>query len=329
MTDLFAVCSRLDARAVTDAIPPSVRRGLEPAPAPRRDGTDVVVELGPWTPRAAARHLVPSLALVTPRPPCVRFEISARRDGTWSPWVATVVLGGDGFATLPARADGLTADIDEVHATPPLEAVRLRVRVGGAEADAMLEAPWLVTLSAWDGAAVPAAQTVGAVTLAVPARTQMVEPEAVRLSICSPTSVAMALEFLGCAVPTLALAAEIFHAPTDRYGVWPAAVRAAAAHGLPGYLLRFPDWDAVAWCLGRGLPIVASVRYAAGELANAAIPDTTGHLIVITGLEGDDVLVNDPAAPSEAEVPRRYRCDELTRVWLERAGVGYVFFSPV
>ena len=139
-------------------------------------------------------------------------------------------------------------------------------------------------------------------------------------------------EFINTSSPTLAtelIAPDaVFHAPTDRYGVWPAAVRAAAAHGVPGYLLRFPDWKAAAWCLDRGLPIVASVRFSPGELTNAPIPETTGHLVVITGLHDDDVLVNDPAAPSAESVPCRYRRDEFSRVWLERSGVGYVFFPP-
>jgi hypothetical protein len=192
----------------------------------------------------------------------------------------------------------------------------------------MFHAPWLLTLSAWDGALGDLSLTTPTVSLAVPARTQMTEAEDVRLRICSPTSVGMVLEYLGCAVPTPVLSEAIFHAPTDRYGVWPAAVRAAATYGMLGYLLRFPDWSTVAWCLGRGLPIVASVRYAAGELAHAAIPETTGHLIVITGLDGEEVLVNDPAAPTRAEVPRRYRRSDLTRAWLERSGIGYVFLRP-
>src|SRR6266851_2144941 len=242
MTDLFAVSSALDARAVTDAIPPSVRRDVEAAPTPHRNDEDVILELGPWTPRVPARHLLPSFALLTARPPSVRFELAARRSGAWSPWIATTTLGDHAFAPLPTSIDGFTTDIDEVHATAALETVRLRVRVGGRGADAVFAAPWLVTLSASDGAVGGAGAAAPPVRLAVPARTQMTEPDTVRLRLCSPTSVGMALEYLGCAVPTPVLADEIFHALTDRYGVWPAAVRTAGAHGLPGYLLRFPDW---------------------------------------------------------------------------------------
>jgi hypothetical protein len=326
VTDLFVAASHLDAHRVADAIPASVRRELTPAPVPKREGRDLVLELGPWAPRTPSRHLVPALALLTARAPSVRFELSGRRAGAWSPWIATATLGTQAFAAMPAGVDGFSADIDEVCATPPVDAVRLRVRVSGS--DAMLEAPWLVTLSAWDGVLGDLSATGAVVSLDVPARTQMTEAEDIRLRICSPTSVAMALEHLGCVVPTSVLADAVFHAPTDRYGVWPAAIRAAARHGVPGYLLRFSDWESVAWCLGRGLPIVASVRYTAGELSGAAIPETTGHLIVITGLEGDEVFVNDPAAPTPAEVRRRYRREELSHIWLERTGIGYVFLRP-
>jgi hypothetical protein len=76
------------------------------------------------------------------------------------------------------------------------------------------------------------------------------------------------------------------------------------------------------------MPIVASVRYTAGELSGAPLGETTGHLVVVTGCDGAHVLVNDPVAPTAADVPRRYRLDEIQRVWLDRAGVGYVLFRP-
>jgi len=120
----------------------------------------------------------------------------------------------------------------------------------------------------------------------------------------------------------------MFHPATDLYGVWPAAILAAGRQGVAGYLLRFPDWTAARWCLARGLPLIASVRYGAGELTGAAVAETPGHLVVLTGWERDEVLVNDPAAPLAGGVARRYRREELTRIWLERSGVAYVLAPP-
>jgi hypothetical protein len=49
---------------------------------------------------------------------------------------------------------------------------------------------------------------------------------------------------------------------------------------------------------------------------------------VLTGYEGEWVLVNDPAAAGEDAVSRRYLRSQLEEVWLRRAGMGYVFFPP-
>lgn len=329
-TTLRAVSSRWPAEALEGVIPPACRGGVDPAAAPHVQGDRATIELPVWRLRPPARQLLPTFSVLTAREYSFRFEMSVLAGGAWSPWVAAASLGPLPFAPLGGSTDAVTADIDVFLAPRPVKAVRLQLRLAAPDPRAVLEAPWFVALSASDGepaAAGPWAPPAG-VNLAVPPFSQMTMPSDVRMRICSPVSVAMVLGYFGRQVDAEALAAEMYHPGVDRYGVWPAAVMAAGRRGLGGYLLRFPDWESAAWCLRRGIPIVASVRYGPGELAGAAIAETAGHLVVLTGYEDDDVLVNDPAAPGPAAVARRYRRQELGRVWLERAGVGYVLFAP-
>jgi len=329
ITELFVALSGIDVAAVMGAIPPPCRTAPCSFSVVNIDESEALIELPPCRPRVAVRHLLPSLSVLTDRPYSARFELSTRSDRTWSSWVATTTLGSAAFGALPAAAGGLTCDVDVYTTTAPVEEMTLCVRVAAADLRAVLDAPWMATLSVSDVG--PLASPDAArepLRLTVPARSQMQAPSEIAARICSPTSVAMVLEYWSRPEDTASLAAEMFNAATDCYGVWPSAIQAAGRRGVAGYLLRFPDWSAATWCLARGLPIIASVRYAAGELGGAAITETSGHLVVITGHEGDDVLVNDPAAPTAASVRRRYRIEELRRAWLERSGVGYVLFRP-
>jgi peptidase C39-like protein len=352
MTELFVVASRLGAEIVAGAVPPSCRRGVDAIPEPRIDGADCVVE-AEWSPRCRARHFVPSVSILAARSIGFRTELAVETDGAWTPWVAATSIGPSVFPPMPAVARPLSCDIDVFVSSAPAARVRLRVRLRRDDAASLMDLPWLAALSVSDlgstetpperapsppivdaaaiddgPSAALAARVADRVALDVPSASQMVEAELIRHRICSPTSVAMVLGRWGLTVAPAALAGEVFHAERDVYGIWPAAIAAAARRGIAGYLLRFPDWESAAWCLANGLPIVASVRYTRGELAGAAITETDGHLLVLTGYEGDDVLVNDPAAPSNATVARRHRRDEIERVWLGRSGVGYVFFPP-
>ena len=311
------------------AVPPACRRGIGPAPVPRLDGNDTLLEFPEWRSRRPAARLIPALSVLDGEPPAFRFELSAHVAGTWTPWVGAATLGGARFAPRPSAAETLTAEIDEFVSARPAEAVRLRLRLNAAGAATLARAPWLVSVSAWDGASEAPDRDGGAsARVTVPPRTQMEEDPAIRLRICSPTSLAMVLEHHGRRVATAALAAEVFHAGLALYGVWPAAIRAAGRYGVTGYVLHFAGWQAAAWCLSAGLPVIASVRYAAGALTGAAIPETSGHLLVLTGSDGRRVFVNDPAAPSTEAVPRSYSLAEFLPAWLDRGGVGYVLFRP-
>jgi hypothetical protein len=175
----------------------------------------------------------------------------------------------------------------------------------------------MMALSASDLApAPPESDDGGALRLRVPARSQMGEAPDIRDRICSPACVAMVLEFWGHGASVSDVAAEVFHDGLGRYGVWPAAIHAAARRGVAGYLLRFPDWGSAAWCLARGMPVIASIRFEAA-ISGPRSPATDGHgSSSLT--DGDHVLVNDPAAPSPL-----VRCPVATGARIRRAaGAG-------
>jgi hypothetical protein len=325
---LWGVTSGISAARLAETIPPVCRRVVEPVTpsAVHVSGDEALVVSADW-PAAGATHFVPAFSALTPEPCSVRFELSARVAGEWSPWIASVGLGPAPFQSVHAEGP-ISVDVDVFRSATPVEAVRLRLRVRAPDPTAVLAAPWALTLSA-TGPSAPRESTSAPAPparLSVPPLSQMEADPALGHRICSPTCVAMVLAHWRRPANVAALAGEMFHPATDLYGVWPAAILVAARRGIAGYLLRFPDWAAAAWCLAQGLPVIASVRYASGELTGAAAPATPGHLLVLTGYEDGVALVNDPAAPNAAGVARRYAIDELRRVWLERAGVGYVLF---
>jgi peptidase C39-like protein len=326
-TDLFVWASSWPEESLARVVPPSCYRGVGAAPRPRRDGDSVVVELPECRPLRPAHRLIPALSALGRGVPPFRFEVSVFAAGAWSAWVAGATIGPGRLPAVATATDSFAAQIDEFVASDPAERVRMVLRVGAGLGDA-LAPPWFVSLSAWSPAAPEETLPGRSARLDVPALSQMEEEAAIRSRICSPTCVAMVLAYYGAHVSVAELAREIFHRDLDIYGVWPAAIRAAGRRGIAGYLLRFPDWSAAEWCLAQGMPIIASVRYGVGELTDAAVSQTPGHLLVLTGRDAGDVFVNDPAAPTASGVSRRYRLDQLRRIWLERGGVGYVLFRP-
>jgi hypothetical protein len=288
----------------------------------------VVLELPPLAPREPATRIIPSLSALSEHDYSFRFEARVSGDGGWT---ALSPVGPHGFAPSgedDAPDDRLSADIDVLTARPGVDEVRLRITLHAPDLDAVIRAPILITASLSSERLAPHTEVTGLARLDVPAHSQMEAPEQIRRRICSPTCVAMVLAYWNRPVALATLAGDMLDTRHDLYGVWPAAIRAAARHGVAGYLLRFPSWETAAWCLERGLPVIASVRYAAGELRGAAIEATAGHLLVLTGYDGETVFANDPAAPTADAVPRRYALTDLRRVWLERSGVGYVLFAP-
>jgi len=149
---------------------------------------------------------------------------------------------------------------------------------------------------------------------------QMTAEEPLRRSICSPTSVAML-------VPG-ATRDEVLAWTRDRatgmHGSWSLAARAAALKGAVAAVELHSDWEAAQAVLRAGLPFAASIRFAPGTLQGAPLNGTSGHLVVVHGIDGRTVLVHDPAADCDDTVPRRYDMTEFTNAWLANRGASYI-----
>jgi hypothetical protein len=165
------------------------------------------------------------------------------------------------------------------------------------------------------------------VALPVPARSQLVEREEIAHEICSPTSVSMVLQFYGIDRPTEEVAQGVYDHGAEIYGNWPFNTAYAARHGLQAVVRHFGTLGEVERELHKGHPVIISVAFEPGELPEAPIPRTNGHLIVVTGVDAaGDFLVNDPAAhPHKGQaISRTYGRENLRRVFLGHGGVGYV-----
>lgn len=160
---------------------------------------------------------------------------------------------------------------------------------------------------------------------------------------CAPTSVAMVRAHFGHRPDAAALDAfgdpdpEVPHAATGAFdhayggtGNWAFGAAFAAVPGdersapLEAYIQRLDDLTHARAFLDAGIPLVASIAFARGELPGADYA-TGGHLLVIRGFdERGDVLVADPAAPSNERVLKTYPRAPFERLW-QRASRGVVY----
>jgi len=75
---------------------------------------------------------------------------------------------------------------------------------------------------------------------------------------------------------------------------------------------------------------VISAAWKAGELVNAPIASSSGHLLIVAGFdESGHVIVADPRAEREDEVRRIYDAAQLERAWQHSSdGMAYLIYPP-
>jgi hypothetical protein len=261
----------------------------------------------------------------------VLLEVSVQGDGPWSPWLHLADWGDVEQAGPTTRYyERGTVQVDILHLEESMHRARYRIRAFGVQSGdpVVVHRTTLTFTSTRDldmrfERRIPAAPA--AVQLTVPALSQRDPPSDLSSRICSPTCVAMAMAHAGHPVSPTDVARLVFDEEHDIYGNWVRSVQGAFELGVPGVLVRLSSWDAVEHFLGQGMPLIVSVKVRLGELTGAPYGNTPGHLLMITGLDGNGgVLVNDPAASTAQDVPRTYRLDELERVWMARGGVAYL-----
>jgi hypothetical protein len=78
-----------------------------------------------------------------------------------------------------------------------------------------------------------------------------------------------------------------------------------------------------------GIPVIMSIAWREGELANADVDSTNGHLLVLVGFDpSGNPIINDPASPANETVRRTYQRSEFEPLWLQASGGTVYLIYP-
>lgn len=331
---------------------------------------------GSWTSAAYNPHvpiakLVSSWQATTPADSWIETDLSVEVNGQWSNWYDMGQWALDSNAkertsvSNQADANGSISQDTYYDNTTAGTQYRLKETFHGNTTGAQ-PAVWQVAATASNPTTVneTASQTTMAhsVNLPVPGYSQYVHDgeypqfDGGGEAWCSPTSVAMVLQYWGKS-PTGAQVASlpadpvfdanhrvdgtvdyaayhIFDYSPDQLntGDWPFNMAYAASYGLDTSVRQYDSLRGVEQWIKQGVPVVVSIAWnntdgnPDNDLTGASIASTTGHLLVVRGFTANgDVIVNDPASPSDTTVEHVYNRAQFERDWLNHSdGTVYV-----
>jgi hypothetical protein len=324
-------------------------------------------DVGRWTSRWTApgfafTELIPSWTARTPDGTFVEVAVRARGTSGRSSWdtLGRWSSSDTGFrrTSQGSQTDDLArVATDTFVANSSFDSWQIRVQLN--RRSDLARTPRVDTIGAMVSR-IPAAADVATsrpsvgrgITLDVPAYSQMVhdgdypEYDGGGEAWCSPTSTAMVLGYYGALPPESDYAWVPARHPDrvvdhvarmtydhgyDGTGNWPFNTAYAATLTHKAFVTRFASLRGVESLVRAGVPVVTSLTFGPGQLTGAPISSTNGHLLVVVGFTADgDVVVNDPAAASNAAVRRVYDRAQFENAWLKRGpaggsgGIGYV-----
>ncbi|MBL0749006.1 peptidase C39 family protein [Nocardioides baculatus] len=305
----------------------------------------------PWaTPGFDATALIPTWEATTPGKSLVRVEVRAMAvDGSVGSWDTMADWSRTGRPVARTSYSGQADDLGRVsvdtwYAASSIASWQVRVtlmRPRGSSLAVSLERVGAV--ASVDASAPRPTSTPGpsvGTVLPVPTLSQMVHSGHYPQwggggeAWCSATSTAMVLGYYGISPTPTDIAAGHVDAVVDHTakmvydhgyrgtGNW-AFNTAYAATLVAGdsYVTRMSGLREAEDLIAAGVPLIVSVAFGRNQLTGAPISSSNGHLMVIVGFEADgDVVVNDPAGATDAEVRRVYDRAQFERIWISASG---------
>jgi cell wall-associated NlpC family hydrolase len=275
--------------------------------------------------------LVGSFVAEVPAGGEAEMSVKVRLDDGWTDWFALGKLDAGGW-TSPIEVPGAgsaagAVDVDTLKLKKPATALRYRLKFKAGRKPVRLRSVAVAVSDAGSPAEPPAFSSGPWVRdLGLSPRSQGDAQEKYKHDICSPTSLAMVLEFWGRKLELEAVALAAQDRGSQLFGNWPANVAYAGSFGLEGRVARLESLADLEAEIAHGRPVVVSVTFSEGELPNAPIKKTRGHVMVVGGFTPEgDVIAYDPAGKGKEQVRRVYPRAAFHKVWRARKrGLAYL-----
>lgn len=271
-------------------------------------------------------ELVASWNAYTPEKTYIELSVQARVEDEWTSWYSYGKWSSNNdSASVRGQADKLAKlSIDTLEILSGKYADALRYKLDLKREDSGVESPSLKSVymalkTEVENKSILSEDINYLVELDVPERSQMIIAE-IGNRICSPTSLAMVLEYYGHHMTTEEAAAGVIDNEIDIYGNWSYNASYAGSKGLKSYVARFDSVDEIKKKIAEGIPLIASIKTKSKDtLVGAPQAYPSGHLIVIRGFKENDgeeyIIVNDPASPEVENVRREYKLTGFEEAW--------------
>lgn len=291
------------------------------------------------------KNAIASWNASTPKGSWIEVQFRAKYGERWSKWYVLGVWAAD-TSTITRHsvseqkdADGTVADDTFVSLAEdsPTDKFQLKLRLFTTDRDVL---PRIRNAAVAYSTSTPKTADVSTgnpslwdCRIDVPQFSQMVYPDGGSVW-CSPTSTSMVLSFLqnDRAEPSPRVRAAVdgvYDWIFDGHGNWPFNTAYAATFGHEAYVARFTSLAKAEEFIAAGVPLIMSVAWKRGDLTNADVDQTNGHLVVLVGFDAQgNLIVNDPASPANETVRRTYLRSEFEPLWLKASGGTVYLIYP-